>query len=103
MHGVRRGKLLRRSPPVDPNDNWLIGSTPIGKSGWSEFNFLFFMSDGELYGVHHDNFYKGSPPTQNVSSDKWLTSSTLIAKAGWNHFKFLMSPVKVIFVSEHCA
>ena len=88
---------------MDPNDNWLIGSTPIGKSGWSEFNFLFFMSDGELYGVHHDNFYKGSPPTQNVSSDKWLTSSTLIAKAGWNHFKFLMSPVKVIFVSEHCA
>ena len=54
------------------------------------------MSSGELYGVQSPgHFYKGSPPTQAVSSDKCLNSSTLIGKSGWNEFKFLISPVKI--------
>lgn len=104
LHGVSKtGELFCGTPPMDENDDWTEGYTRIGESGWSEFKFLFFMSDGELHGVHQDNFYKGSPPTKDVSSDKWLNSSTLSDEGGWNDFKFLMSPVEVIFVSEHCA
>ena len=91
---VKNGKPHRQSPPANTTDDWLESTTLIGTLGWSNLN-PFFMSNSQLYGVHQDNFYKGSPPTQGVSSDKWLASSTPIGKGGWNKFVFLMSPVKV--------
>ena len=81
-----------REPPTAANDNWLGSSTLIGTGGWDSFQFLFFMADGELYGVNNGQFYKRSAPTHG--GDNWLGSAEVIGTGGWNVFKFLMSPLK---------
>ena len=98
LYGVEHGRFHKRLPPNPLSDlesesssEWLESSTLIGSGGWGNFQFLFFMSDGDLYGVHDGKFYKRSPPTQ--IPDNWLGSSTLIGSGGWHVFKFLMAPL----------
>ena len=83
----------KRHPPVDVYDNWLATSTLIGPAEWSHFQQLFFMADGQLYGVHNGKFYKRSPPAYHL--DNWLGSANLIGSGGWSMFKFLMAPLKL--------
>ena len=83
--------FIKRHPPRDVSDNWLATTHLIGVGGWSGFRFLFFLSDGDLYGVYNGKFYKRSPPVRG--RDNWLGSSTMIGSGGWSVFKFLMSPL----------
>lgn len=64
----------------------------IGTGEWSDFQHLFFMADGQLYGVHHFMFYKRFPPAHQF--DDWLDSALLIGTDGWSSFKFLLAPLK---------
>ena len=48
---MQNGKFYKRSPPVSGDDMWIQSSTMIGKEGWDKFTHLFFMPNGELYGV----------------------------------------------------
>ena len=98
LHGVVNGNLYMRSPPTRPRRR-LGGNVPAthrqrGNSwnSWNSFQHLFFMNDGQLYGVDRDKLYKHSPPTNGQSGDKWLTSSTLIGSGGWSVFQFLVAP-----------
>ena len=77
--------------PAYASDNWLGSATLIGTGGWAGFQFLFFMTDGDLYGVHSDKFYKRSVPTHG--GDNWLGTSEMIGTGGWSVFKYLMSPL----------
>ena len=95
LYGVEKnGKFHKRSPPTAPDDNWLATSTLIGTAGWSDFQLLFFMSSGELYGGYQDKFYKGSTPTQSIDAHTWMASSTLIGESGWSQFLNLLTPLR---------
>ena len=73
------------------DDMWIRSSTMIGKEGWDKFTHLFFMPNGELYGVKDDKLYKSPPPSD--SSVIWIRDSTCIGSSGWSPFKFLISPL----------
>ncbi|KAL9970598.1 hypothetical protein ACROYT_G023003 [Oculina patagonica] len=92
LYAVENGNFRKRNPPTDRNDSSMGSSTLISLARigqrWDDYDHLFFMASGDLYGVFLDRFYKEAP-----TSD-WLANSlTMIGHSGWSMFKFLMSPL----------
>ncbi|CAH3182426.1 unnamed protein product [Porites evermanni] len=88
FYGVIYGNLYANTPPSHAHSCWMASASEIGKTGWEDFRHLFFHPDGTLYGVLHDKFYKGRPPSGSSSED-WIANAELIGKSGWNSFKLL--------------
>ena len=50
LYGVENGNFYKREPPTHAEDDWLGSATCICTEGWN-FQLLFFLNDGKLYGV----------------------------------------------------
>uniref|UniRef100_A0A8C5QTE6 Tachylectin 2 domain-containing protein n=1 Tax=Leptobrachium leishanense TaxID=445787 RepID=A0A8C5QTE6_9ANUR len=69
LYGVTdNDKLVMRSPPTKPDDDWLSSSTTIGNSGWRVLShFIAVSHDNDLWCVDSRNgsIYKGPIPTKD--------------------------------------
>uniref|UniRef100_A0A8C5WDL0 Tachylectin 2 domain-containing protein n=1 Tax=Leptobrachium leishanense TaxID=445787 RepID=A0A8C5WDL0_9ANUR len=68
LYAVIDDKLVMRSPPTQPLNNWLSTNTTIGNGGWRILtHFMAVSPDGDLWCVNssNGNLYKGPIPTND--------------------------------------
>lgn len=89
LHAVGwNGVFYSRSPPTHAHDNWRSSATQTSTGEWTDFKFVFFGPDDDLYGVKTDgSLLKGPPPRS--AGDNWSLRAEIIGDGGWADFVFL--------------
>lgn len=91
LYGVRNGddgQFLSGAPPINETDNWQRRSQPPIGYYFNEYSLLFFMANGELYGVKNNALFKFTDIADLSGSKKRIGSNP------WKNYKFLMAPLR---------
>ena len=91
MYGSDGSGFYHKIPCENYTEDWKGSMQQIGKSGWNEFQHLFFHPEGDLYGVVEDTkqLVKAPPPSNpSTEQSEWRKAATVVS-SDMGNFKFL--------------